>query len=122
MNPWLQALVSFGVGGVLVAVINGLFSKRKLSADATKIITEAASGVVERLKDENLRMNTELAQVRAEQASARQRETERDRRERERDHAILLHGYWDQQVFTMARDQGLTLPEPPPLPSQGATT
>lgn len=117
MNGWLQALGLVGVGGVLVALVNGLFSKRKLSADATKIITDAASGVVERLRDENLRVSAELATVREAQQAAQRREAERDRRERERDHALLLHGYWDQQVFTMARDQGITLPEPPPLPN-----
>jgi hypothetical protein len=117
MNQWLSVLTLLGVGSILGTVVAGLFNKRKLSADATKIITEAAGGLVKDLRDENSR-HLAANLVLTERVSAlERRERERDVRERERDHAILLHGYWDQQVFTMARDQGLALPEPPPLPT-----
>jgi hypothetical protein len=120
MNQWLTGLAGLGLGSIVAAVIAGLFSKRKLSAEATKIITEAASDVVEIQKGEIARVSVTVDQLRAEVRAAQDREKERDKRERERDHAILLHGFWDTQVFTMARDQGITLPEPPPLPTQGA--
>lgn len=117
MNQWLSLLTAVGVGSVITALVTGLFGKRKLSADATKIITEAAGGLVKDLRDENARHIASNASLTERLAALERRELERDQRERERDHAILLHGYWDQQVFTMARDQGLALPEPPPLPT-----
>ena len=40
----LRWITSLGVSAVLLALVNGLFGKRKLSAEATKIITDAASG------------------------------------------------------------------------------
>jgi len=113
----LSLLTVLGVGSVLGATVSGLFNRKKLSADAVKIITEAASGVVKDLRDENARHIASNGVLVARLEALEAREQERDQRERERDHAILLHGYWDQQVFTMARDQGLTLPDPPPLPT-----
>jgi hypothetical protein len=104
----LKWLTAAGVGAVLLAVVNGLFSKRKLSADATKVITEAASGVVERLTEENARViasNIVLAgKVEALQTNV---QLLRD--------AIAVHAFWDQQAFNAAKAQGLDLPEPPPL-------
>lgn len=45
-------LATGGFAVVLAAVVNGVMSRRKIGAEATEIITKAASGVVERLEDE----------------------------------------------------------------------
>lgn len=45
-----------GIAALAGALINGLFLKRKLGAEATNLITNAATGLVERLEDENERI------------------------------------------------------------------
>ena len=104
----IRLITAIGLGTVLASIITGFFSKRKLSADATKIITEAASGVVIRLEGENTRLTARVAA---------------GERDRERDHELIralselvaVHGQWDQQAFTMLREQGIEMPPPPPL-------
>lgn len=115
MSPWLQALGYIGLGGVFVAVINGLFSKRKLSADATKIITDAASGIVERLQQENARvmasnvlLTGKVEALQIEQASTRDWH-------RQVDQLLAMHQLWDVQVTEIAQSHGIELPPPPPL-------
>lgn len=115
MNPWLQALGYVGLGGVFVAIINGLFSKRKLSADATKIITDAASGIVERLQQENARvaasnllLSGKVEALQIEQAA------EKEWR-RHVDQLLAMHQLWDMQAVEIAQSHGIDLPPPPPL-------
>lgn len=115
MNQWLSALVGLGVGSVLVALLNGLFSKRKLSAEATKIITEAASDVVEIQKAELARVlasNTVLTgQIAAQQIQLE----EVQRVVRATSEALAIHAFWDSQAVDIAREHGIELPPPPPL-------
>lgn len=115
MNPVLQWLASATVGALLLAIVNGLFSKRKLSAEATDIITKAASGVVERLESENARViasnNALYAKVQAQQDTIE----EVQRVQRAQGEALAIHAFWDRQAVTVARDHGIDLPEPPPL-------
>lgn len=115
MNVALQWLGGIGIGAVLVAIVTGLFSKRKLSAEATKIITDAASGVVEIQKAELARVvasNVLLAgKVEAQQIQL----DEIQRAVRIQAEILAIHAFWDQQAVTVARDHGISLPEPPPL-------
>lgn len=111
----IRLLTALGVGAVLLAIVNGLFSKRKLSADATKVITEAATGVLANLKEENTRVIASNAVLTsrveaAEHESRRLREDLQLLRE-----AVSVHAFWDRQAFNAGRAQGLDLPEPPPL-------
>lgn len=122
MNTALQILGAFGVGGILVAVLNGLFAKRKLSAEATKIITDAASGVVQNLRDENARViasNTALSvKVEALNVKVEHQQTQIEdgqRVQRSQSEALAIHAFWDQQAVTLCREQGIDLPAPPPL-------
>lgn len=112
---WLQSLAGFGVGAVVVAVLNGLFNKRKLSAEATKIITDAASGIVERLEQENARIvaaNTLLeGKV---QATQIEQATQREH-QRQVDQVLAMHALWDKQVVEIAAQHDIDLPTPPPL-------
>lgn len=108
MNPVLQLLGSGALGALLLAVVNGVFSKRKLSAEATNIITKAASGVVERLEKENTRQSVKLE---AQQVTI----DGLVRVQRVQGEAIAIHAFWDNQAFSVARDHGIDLPEPPPL-------
>ena len=105
----LQILGSVALGGVLVAVINGLFSRRKLSAEATAVIARAASGVVERLEAENTRvLGTSIA------LSSRVAVLEAEARQRQR--YLLVHEMWDREAVVRLRSAGvLDITEPPPL-------
>lgn len=117
MNPWLQWLSSAAVSAVILAFINGLFSKRKLSADATKIITEAASGVVEIQKAEIARVlasNLELTQ----KVDTLQARVDRGEKTTQvQGEAIAIHTFWDIQAVEELGKQGINLPPPPPLNS-----
>lgn len=55
----LQLLGSLGLAGVATAAVNAIFNRRKLSADATKVINEAASTAVERVEGDNTRLRIE---------------------------------------------------------------
>lgn len=111
----LRWLTSLGVAGVLVALVNGLFGKRKLSAEATKVITEAASGTLKDMRDENTRLVARQVTTEARLDTAERRITEQAEHQRKTDALIVVHGEWDRQAFYAARSKGITLPEPPPL-------
>lgn len=111
MNPILQWLASAAVGAVGVAIVNGIFSKRKMSADATDIITKAASGLVERLESEN-------ARVIASNAALSSKVEGVQRAQQAQSEVLAIHAFWDRQAVDVLRDQGIDLPEPPPLHSQ----
>lgn len=116
MNPWLQWLGSAAVAGVLVTVINGLFSKRKLSAEATDIIAKAASGVVERLEEENARVIASNVQLQGKvEAGTVEQQLQREHL-RSIDQSVAQHVLWDQQIREILRDNGIDVPEPPQLP------
>lgn len=115
MNQWLAAFTGAGVATVMAAVVAGLFSKRKLSAEATKIITDAASGVVEIQKAELARVlasNTLLiGKVEAQQIQL----DEVQRVVHRQAEVLAVHAFWDQQVTSIAAAHSITLPPAPPL-------
>jgi len=101
VNTVVTWLTGAGVGVVLAAIIAGLFSRRKLSAEATEIITKAASGVVERLEAEVTRVTADNAALRAQ---VQRQEV-----------ALGVHSFWDRQAYDILAQQGIELPPPPPL-------
>jgi hypothetical protein len=105
----LQLLGSAAVAAVFVAIINGVFNRRKLSAEATAVIARAASGVVERLEQENTRiLGNSVAlssRVAVLEAEARQRQS-----------YLLVHEMWDREAVMRLRSVGVQdLTDPPPL-------
>lgn len=113
MNLALQLLGALGFGGILATIINAMFNKRKLSAEATEVITKAASGVVERLEKENQRIIAR-EEVNAQRAAADHQEIHQLRT------LISMHAYWDQQAYEALQAQGINLPKPPPLTTNPA--
>lgn len=132
----LQILLSATGAGVLGAVINGIINRKKLGAEATNIITQAATGVVERLEAEIKRKGSDLeaatARIRELEERVRvveQREsdhaTECQEREKERAHEMLLiretlqvHAAWDFRAVRALEEFSLRktdLRPPPPL-------
>lgn len=64
MNEAIQLLLSAGGAGVLAALINAVMNRRKLSAEATQIITMAAAGTVENVVKDNTTLRAEVAELR----------------------------------------------------------
>lgn len=125
-------------GGAIAALITGLFSKKRMGADAAKIITEAASGVVTTVTQELARQraaneqlivshaaNLAARNVRHEQEmAALQTKHSEDVRALVGSHAdemeemrrtLQLHASWDAIVRARLGDHGIDLPPAPPL-------
>ena len=124
-EPIVELLISTGVATVVVAVINGFITRRKLGAEATKIITDAASGVVERVEADNTRLRqadahkTEQINMLEERVDVLEdREREWEAREREWVRILQDHAAWDTIAIRMIADAlpSVHLPDPPPLP------
>jgi hypothetical protein len=88
MDPQLlvTALVSAGGATILVAIINAFFNRRKLSAEATQIITQAAAGTVENIMKDNAELRRELGEVKRQLEELR--EAQRLAEQLERAHAL----------------------------------
>lgn len=105
-------LGTLGLGAVGAAVVTGLFSRKKLGADATEIISRAAAGVVERTEADNARLRADLA---ATELRLNRRDTEIRRLIDQHTRVLQLHAAWDHVVVEKCKMQGIELPPPPPL-------
>lgn len=100
-----------GLSTIVAAAINAISNRKKTGADATKVITDAALGVVTQLQS---RIKDLLAEVK----ELNEREDERDRREDLARRQLYQHHQWD---LTLVRFINENLPEhadllpPPPL-------
>lgn len=115
MNQWLTAFTGLGIGSVLVVLFQGLFGRRKLSAEATKIITDAASGVVEIQKAELARVLASNVVLGGQVEAQRIQLEELQRVVHKTSEALAIHAFWDSQAVDIAREHGIDLPPPPPL-------
>jgi hypothetical protein len=125
MSPALiQILGSAATAAVLVAVINAVVTRRKLGAEATKIITDAASGMVADLRVENARLSTadhaKSARITGLEDRVDDLEDEQRGWEREREdwlRVLELHAAWDHLAIAKLREvsPAIVLPDPPPL-------
>lgn len=105
-----------GVSTVIAAIVTGLFSKRKLGAEATEIITKAAASVVTNLQAELTRqqgVNTQLVADHRNHIStllaSHAEEIEEVRR------VLQLHVAWDAIAIAKMAEVGIDLPPAPPL-------
>lgn len=108
----VQILGASAIATVLGAVVQGIINKRKLSAEATSIITQAAGGLVKDLQTDNGRL-------RAENARSSLREERSRYAVRRRDDAFRRvldgHSKWDRLVVKALREAGIQIPDPPEL-------
>lgn len=105
-----------GVSAIIAAIVTGLFSKKKLGAEATEIITKAAAGVVTNLQGEVDR------QSRAREDAALQHRLDmaaiieaHDTEMVEVRRVLQLHVAWDTMVKAICHEHGIELPPVPPL-------
>lgn len=105
-----------GASAIIAAMITGLFSKRKLGAEATEIITKAAAGVVTNLQaeiDRQVKRNEGLV---LEHKSQMQELVDRHNAEMDEvRHVLQLHVSWDIIAISKMADLGVELPPAPPL-------
>lgn len=119
----LAILGSTAAGAVMASVVTGLFSKRKLGAEATKIITDAAAGVVTTLREETTRerearqaAEARLEKVVADNKEAIEKMASAHVQEREQWRRVLqLHVAWDGLAIAKMGEIGVSLPPAPPL-------
>lgn len=123
----IALLSSGGIFAVIGAFVNGAFTKRKLGAEATEIITRAASGVVSDLRisleektADMARMRLEhdagLAAIREEHTAALTKMAKDHAEEREAWRRVLqLHVAWDYIAIEKMSHVGIELPPPPPI-------
>lgn len=90
----LQLLTLLGGGAGIGSVITALFSRRKLSADTAKVLTDAASGVIRDLQEQI----DDLKEWKREQVKLNRE-----------------HRLWDADVVAHLKSAGITVPEPPTL-------
>lgn len=105
-----------GFGAILAAVITGLFSKRKLGAEATEIITKAAAGVVTNMQaeiDRQVKRNDDMV-LEHRTAIATLMKSHADEMEEVR-RVLQLHVAWDAIAIARMAEVGITLPPAPPL-------
>lgn len=101
----IAALSAGGLGAIVAAIVAGLFSKKKLGAEATEIITKAAAGVVTNLQAEIDRQ----VQLREGLAMAHAAEMAEVRR------VLQLHVAWDAIAIAKMAEVGIALPPAPPV-------
>ena len=119
----ILALSAGGFGAILSAVIAGLFSKRKIGAEATDIITKAASGVVtnmqieiDRLVARNKRLEEDHAMdMRTAQESMQSLVRGHELEMQEVRRVLQLHVAWDAIAIAKMNELGVNLPPAPPL-------
>jgi energy-converting hydrogenase Eha subunit A len=118
----VQFIIAMAGSGMLVATIQGLFTRRKTRAEveetgasATKVITDAAAVLVSNVNADNVALRAELTAVRGQLARllAWQEALER---------SLEIHERWDAQMVmairTCARDHSYPfadIGDPPPL-------
>lgn len=118
MNGGVLAIIlgTISSSAVVAAIVTGLFSKRKLGAEATEIITKAAAGVVTNMQaeiDRQVHRNEELVTQHQLEMAAMAARHEREMSEVRQ--VLQLHVAWDLIAIAKMKDLGIDLPPAPPL-------
>lgn len=102
---------AFGVSAIIVALITAFSNRAKTGADATKVITEAALGVVSQLEKTIDALKAQINEL-------EHREARRSIRENLANQAALKHQKWDNDLVALINDRfpnDPDIPAPPPL-------
>ena len=105
-----------GIAAIISAIVAGLFSKKKLGAEATEIITKAAAGVVTNMQaeiDRQVLARQDQAVAHHEAITSMMASHEREIEDIRR--TLQLHVAWDVMAIAKLRELGLDMPPTPPL-------
>lgn len=104
-------LGAVGLSTIVAAAINAVSNRKKTGADATKVITDAALGVVTQLQSRIKELLDEVQELKA-------REDSRDLREDAARRALIRHHQWDLRLVSIVNESlpgHKNLLPPPPL-------
>lgn len=110
-------LAAVGFSGIVAALINAISNRKKTGADATKVITDAALGVVTQLQERIKELLAEQSNLKTQVNDLEEREDQRDAREHAARRALLKHHEWDLRLARFINenhpDHADLLPPPP---------
>lgn len=116
-----------GLSTVIIAVINGILTRKRTGAETTEKITQAAGGLIDRLNTDNDRLNRRVTEQDARlqlldeklEVEVEERRIEQQRWERERiawRHTLQVHAAWDAMLLQQLAEKGIQLEIPPTPP------
>lgn len=116
-------LTSLGIGGILAAIVTGLFGRKKASADAAAVIGDTARELLqplrERLQDmaqEEKRMRRRVEDLEADLRWLRAERADQIRRDAAMQTHLRALSIWAQEWLPRARAMGLEVSDPPMPP------
>lgn len=106
----IQLLGAIGGASVVTAVVNAIVNRRKMGADVTKVIQEAAGGAVALVQADNTRLREELATLKSEHAAeflALKLETTQEARRLKTEHTVEVESLRgaNEDLWRKAREQ-----------------
>lgn len=104
----VQLITASGGGALLLAVVNAIISRRRSGADATSVLTGAATQLVEDTQAQAHKLAERLEDLENE-VSKLQRQARANRR------LLEMHARWDEQVVAELHKRGIEIAAPPPL-------
>lgn len=121
----IQLLGALGVAGVISAIINAFFGRKKMGADVSAKLNEAAGGIVERVESDNARLREENSKLDAKVdqgiEASRAAEDRAFRAERRGDRlSEVLREYiaYSARQTAVIRSLGGTIEDPPEVPPE----
>lgn len=113
IDTLLLILTSVGFTGIVTSIVASVVNRRKLKADTTEVISQAAGSLVERLEAENTRLAEDRDKAWAKVADL---ELLEDKRRAEMDQLreqIIEARDYERGLIQQVRDLGGNPPEPP---------
>lgn len=113
MSPdfFIQLLVAVGASGAVAQVITSFRERRKLGAEAGDLLQQAAGRQVERLEREIERLRKQQDDDYQDFEEKLEGERTKNRKLRA---ALTIRRQWEDEVYQIIRQQGISIPEPPP--------
>ena len=96
-------LAGGGLTGVIGAALNAVVNRRKLGADASKVIQEAAGSMVEIIRKDNVELRLRISELTTEVEAMKLKMEGYERREREHMNTLQTHATWDWRMEEQAR-------------------
>jgi len=108
-----QLFGSAALAAVLGAVVNGVVNRRKLGAEATSIITQAAGGIVATLQADNIRLRAEAVVLKAQVDEFVKTDRRRGRRDDQMRRAFQAQSDYSTMCAHIMRAAGIEIADPP---------
>lgn len=117
----LQLLGSVAFVTLITSVVNNLLSRKRLGAEATKIITDAASGVVSDIREDNSRLREREKDLNDRLDALEQAQDAWEDERRVWKQLLREHQSWDTLALSELRKlhPDTEYPPPPPLVPNG---